>query len=220
MKKMMLSIFIVLAFLISSNTVDAKNDKPNTNQVRQRHRMRNQPQITDPNLVRKRAEMIRKHHQQRLRDRATKRAEAMGKFRKRLGETKEGAPHPALKGKAGKQMQKVQAGLIREQAKYLRRNARLLRIRELAKEQGKQAIIDRVEKLLQKERLRYSRKRQKLTMKKRNILRKQSDLNRPVPFHERELKRERGQNTETEHYRPIRVPKQNRETVKPQNTEQ
>lgn len=65
----------------------------------------------------------------------------------------------ALEGKGvDHQLEVVNTKITQEEAKHMRRAARLARIRELAVEEGKTDIVERVDKLRQKETQRYAKK--------------------------------------------------------------
>jgi hypothetical protein len=72
------------------------------------------------------------------------------------------------KGKGPQQQDRAfQKQLVHEQAKHMERQARLERIRELAVKKGDAEMIARVDKLMAKERLVYSRKLQRLQGQRR-----------------------------------------------------
>lgn len=81
-----------------------------------------------------------------------------------------------LEDKTGKginhqqQLQSLQKQLAHEQAKYMRRRARLERIKQLATEAGKTEILERVNKLLKKEQQRYNRKHKKMLQAQQEIM--------------------------------------------------
>jgi len=60
------------------------------------------------------------------------------------------------------QLQQLKLQMSHEQDKHLRRVARLQRIRELAVKQGKTDVVERVDKLLDKENKRYGTKRRRM----------------------------------------------------------
>lgn len=215
MKRIILSISILSAFLIASNALYAreKENEPNKKQVRRKRRMGNQPRLTDPNLARKRAQMIRKRRQQKMRQKAAQQARTVNESPKRPGQKQHRTSYPDLKGKAAKQMTNLQKKLVREEAKYFRRTARLMRIRQLAQEESDQETMEHVNKLLQKERIRYSRKKRQLTIKKRDILHKQTQTQEPVPFHQRQLQGQHRNRTRERNLKPADVPKQKKKNT-------
>lgn len=68
------------------------------------------------------------------------------------------------------QLKALEAQMFHEEAKHVKRVARLERIRELAAEEGNTKTVARVDKLLGKERQRYDRKLQRMQERKHKIL--------------------------------------------------
>ena len=64
----------------------------------------------------------------------------------------------------GKQLKSLEKQMKREKAKHLKRTARLERIRELAGDDSKK--LERIDKLIQKELMRYEMKQQRMNMDK------------------------------------------------------
>jgi len=77
------------------------------------------------------------------------------------------------------QLETVQKQIAHENAKHLRRLARMKRIRELALEEGNKDIVKRVDMLRQKEQRRYEHKREILRMRNRMFMRGRERKVRP-----------------------------------------
>lgn len=67
------------------------------------------------------------------------------------------------------QLMEIEQQMKQEQAKYRGRLAKLSRIRELAQQQGDNAIVERVDKLVEKDRQRYEAKTQRTERRKNAI---------------------------------------------------
>jgi predicted secreted protein len=77
---------------------------------------------------------------------------------------------PAAAGEQHKQqLMGIEQQMKQEQAKYRERLARLSRVRELAQQQGDSGIVDRVDKLIEKDRQRYEAKTQRMERRKNAI---------------------------------------------------
>jgi len=77
---------------------------------------------------------------------------------------------PAAAGELHKQqLMEIEQQMKQEQAKYRERLAKLSRIRKLAQQQGDTAIVDRVDKLIEKDRQRYEVKTQRMERRKNAI---------------------------------------------------
>ena len=77
----------------------------------------------------------------------------------------------SAKGKGHKQqLEAVLKQLSHEEAKHLKRVARLQRIRELAEAKGNIATIERIDKLMGKEQNRYERKTRRMLEREQRIL--------------------------------------------------
>ncbi len=142
---------------------DADESSEQDAQIRQRERERERQ--------RGQLEMRRKERQKsrETRRKAREKSESgqdvnrpAGKFGKTKSEGKgKKAEKDTSKGKGPQQQLKaLDAQMVREEAKHLRRVARLNRIRALAVGEGSTKIVERVGKLLGKEQQRYDLKRQ------------------------------------------------------------
>ena len=87
----------------------------------------------------------------------------------------------ADKGKGiDEQLKRLQTKISQEQAKHMRRSARLKRIRQLASEEGRTDIINRVDKLQRREIGRYAKKREILTARERRLMYRKGGKWRPA----------------------------------------
>lgn len=170
MKKVLFSVLVVLVMLWSCNIVIA--------QGRGRARGRRGED--------KRAEEVKEKGRGRQ-------ADAYESGRQDRGKRKRGRKSPRKmremmrKGKerfkGGKditqQLETIQKQIVHENAKHLRRLARMKRIRELALEEGNKDIVKRVDMLQQKEQRRYEHKREILRMRNRMFMRGRERKVRP-----------------------------------------
>jgi hypothetical protein len=78
------------------------------------------------------------------------------------------------------QLKALEAQSAQEEAKHLRRVARLERISTLASDEASRRVAARAEALVRKERMRYARKRQRLDMRMRMLMRMQERRQRPT----------------------------------------
>jgi hypothetical protein len=108
--------------------------------------------------------------------------------RERLNGGKRPSPIPELermRRELGKgmdprqQLKALEAQSAQEEAKHLRRVARLERIQGLASDEASRQVAARAEALVRKERMRYARKRQRLDMRMRMQTRRQRPTQQP-----------------------------------------
>jgi hypothetical protein len=111
----------------------------------------------DPNKARRRAkiqELRRKGRNRELREK--RRKELLKKLKDR--QKTRGRDLPIVKGPAQRrQVDALRKRITRQEAKHLRRTARLKRIRQLAKAKNAAEIVGRVDDLLNKEKMRHDR---------------------------------------------------------------
>jgi hypothetical protein len=79
------------------------------------------------------------------------------------------------------QLKTLEAQMAQEEAKHLKRVARLSRIQKLAAESASKQIITRAEVVMRKEQMRYARKCQRFDMRRRMLLRMQERRQRRPP---------------------------------------
>ena len=197
MKKVLLSLFIVLVLSWSCNIVFAKGaDKgKGGGQARQakgvqKKDWKQQVDANEPGgqgkeiQMRKREQReVRRKEQQKMREMSGKSKgkskagwdvnQPPGKSEKGKGKSR-WKGHPVEKdtgrGKGHQQQLKMlETQIVHEQAKHLWRVARLNRIRELVTE-GDAKTLERIDKLLEKEQQRYDRNRQGMQERRQKIL--------------------------------------------------
>ena len=89
---------------------------------------------------------------------------------KERGKDKDNVVEKGL-GKGHKQqLEAIKKQFVREEAKHLKRKARLERIRELAVEEENTKVVERIDKLLGKEQQRYDRKQQRMQKRQQKTL--------------------------------------------------
>jgi hypothetical protein len=84
----------------------------------------------------------------------------------------------------------LETQIAHEKAKNMRRIARLNRIKKLASEESSKEILTRIQALIQKEQLRYTRKHERMQMRKRTLLRIQERRGNMQPLDKRRLREE------------------------------
>lgn len=183
MKKVLLSILVLLILLSNSSAVFAKDKGKGggagrglkgTTKVRQKGR---EPRIdVGEQGERGKAKRVRKEERRKMRE-----MEAEGKKKAKGGEDVnwpgrkfgKGAAEEKQVGRGREHQQQlgaVRTQMTHEEAKHLRRQARLQRLRELAVEEGKTETIARIDKLIEKEQGRYGRKRQRMEKREEKVL--------------------------------------------------
>lgn len=125
----------------------------------------------------KRARQSREQLQRKMRERASE-AKEKTEVEGKLAEKKAGREKAKAKsveqskgrGRGHKQQATAAAKqLVHEKAKHRRRVARLKRIRELAEQQGNTKMVQRVDKLMQKEKTRYRRKMKRMEQRTERV---------------------------------------------------
>ena len=144
MRKVLLSFFIVLVLLWSVGTVFAKKESKGGQG--------------------KRARKVQEKSRSEDKGKAVEKDTGGDKTVKRDASRSEGK---SSKGKGHqRQLEALEKQMVQEEAKHLKRAARLERIRDLANEGGDTKVVARVNKLLEKEQQRYDRKRQRMQERK------------------------------------------------------
>ena len=199
MKKALFSV-IVLVLLWNCGTVFTQEEGKGKETDEQDKQTRKAREIgkgwqADANELRRQVESRRSRIKERQREQRQMRREELLRIRElRRSERGQDVNQPA--GKLGKdkdyqqRLETLQTQMAHEEAKHLRRIARLKRIRELAV--GEASTIARVDKLMQKEQLRYDRKQQQMRVRMRMLTRMQErgpKALRPGERRERERRR-------------------------------
>jgi hypothetical protein len=189
MKKILFSVLVALVLLWSCSNVFAQGKGGDKGPAGENKRTKGAREVgkarrpVDPNTIRRYREAKRipkaGPEQERIRELREKRREELLKTREERRKEREKnlrgrdirQPGDELgKGKDHQQRLKaLETQLVREEAKHLKRLARLKRIQELATGENSKQILARVEKLRQKEQLRYVRKRDRM-QKRKDIL--------------------------------------------------
>ncbi len=178
MKKVLLSLFIVLVLSWACGMVFAKGEGKGksargrgkaVSKIEEKKKAR-QANANEPGGQSK-GKQDRKRRQRPIPEQ--ERRQLHEKMRQRMRETRrkgEGKSEAAVSGKeAGKgrdhrqQLEAFKAQMVHEGAKHRRRLVRLKRIRELAVQAGNTKAVERVDKLLRKEYQRYGRKQQRMS---------------------------------------------------------
>jgi hypothetical protein len=123
------------------------------------------------------------------REERDKRQEELLKMRKERLEEREKGRADQLRADLGKgvdpqqRLKVLEAQTAKEEAKHLKRMARLNRIQQLAAAEASEQVITRVKALIMKEQMRYDRSRQRTDMRKRMLMRMQEGTrqDRPAP---------------------------------------
>ena len=165
MKKVLLSLAIVLVLLWSYETVFAQGKGKGTGgRAKQTEKVQREPKRRQVDAN----EPSEQGKEKRVRGQAPDRVR---KFVQRKTRRKERQKIPVIKGKEHQQQLKaLETQMVHEEAKHRRRIARLKRIRELAAEENDTKTVERVAKLLQKELLRHNHKRQRIQEGKEKVL--------------------------------------------------
>ncbi|MHC4260147.1 MAG: hypothetical protein ACYSTF_07040 [Planctomycetota bacterium] len=172
MKKALFSVLIVLVLSWSCGTVLAKDkgkgkggrpEKEATEKAKEKESSR---EAGDAKEVKKPGKDKRAQAKERVLKRIKKHEKEQGTKRKAGEGLKAGSDANRPTDKAARvkgrerQFEILQKKTAQEEAKHMRRQARLQRIRELAVAEGKTDIVARVDKLLQRENERYAKKQQ------------------------------------------------------------
>ncbi|HUT31182.1 MAG TPA: hypothetical protein VMX13_15410 [Sedimentisphaerales bacterium] len=174
MKKNVFSLFAGLVLLWSCSFVFAQSEDSNAGAENKRAKKLREiaarTRSADANAPPRRAEVIQTAERERQRELARqqreKRMKEMMKEREKsiekLGNRNE-AGGPLQKGMdRQQQLSSFQQQISQEEQKHLERMAKLNRIRELAEKKDAKESIARVGKLVQKEQMRYERKREQM----------------------------------------------------------
>jgi len=175
MRKALFSV-VVLVLLWNCGTVFAQEQgkaKQTNEQDKQKRRAQKigRGWQSDANELRRRVEAGRERIRGRRREQRQMRREELLKVREMGRRERAGQDVNQPAGKLGKgrdyqqQLDALKTQMVHEEAKHLKRIARLKRIRELAV--GEASTIARVDKLMQKEQLRYDRKQQHMRVRMR-----------------------------------------------------
>jgi len=176
MKKALLALLIMFVLLWNCGTVVAKNEaKEKKRRGPRKHAARvdrrtkaRRVDVNEPgDREQRRLEMLKRRRAQ------LKMREARGKGKERLKGRPDLRPpvEELAKGKEHQQQLKAfEAQMAKEVAKHRRRLARLKRIRELAVEDNNTKTVERVDKLLRKEQMRYRRKGRRMQIRKQRAL--------------------------------------------------
>jgi hypothetical protein len=174
MKKNVFSIFAGLVLLWSCSFVFAQGQDSNagaeSKRARKLREITERARSAEPNDPRRRAEGIQNAERERQRELARqqreKRMKEMMKEREKSIEksgSRDETAGPFRKGMdRQQQLKSFQEQMSKEEQKHLERMAKLNRIRELAEKKDAKESMARVGKLVQKEQMRYERKRQQI----------------------------------------------------------
>ena len=177
MKKALFSV-VVLVLLWNCGTVFTQEEGKGRGTDEQDKQKRRAQEIgrgwqSDANELRSRVEAGRERIRGRKREQRQMRREELLRIREMGRRERAGQDVNQPSGKLGKdkdyqqRLKALQTQMAHEEAKHLRRIARLKRIRELAV--GEASTIGRVDKLMQKEQLRYDRKQQHMRVRMRML---------------------------------------------------
>jgi hypothetical protein len=181
MKKILFAVLITLIVLANYGTASAQSkgagrEGGKTERVRERRKA----QQADANEPRGQVEAAQAQ-EERERERRERRRQELMRLRKVRLQERERARlagdvnRPEAEPGKGKEHQQqlaaMRAKIERERAKHLERTAKLERIRELAVAEESSETIARVDKLMQKERQRYTRKHRRMEMQMRTLMR-------------------------------------------------
>ncbi|MHC4474835.1 MAG: hypothetical protein ACYTEL_04275 [Planctomycetota bacterium] len=171
---------LVAVFVLVASTVTLAQDKDAAQKEERRKELQEKVQRVSPpdaSELRRKAKIDELRRKDRGREqREKRRQELMKKIRERE-KTKAGRDigQPGAKGKDfQRQLGVLKKQMTREDAKNLKRMARLRRIRQLADTENNTKIIERVDKLIRKEQMRYNRKREKMRGRMRMFTRMQA----------------------------------------------
>jgi len=169
MNKILISLFVACLILVNCNLCLAQGAEADSNDAGTVSGDATGSGATaDADKAAEPADANRQRHQRNL-ERIRQRRKQMLESRERTA----GQPRPRA-GRGGgpeKRLEQLRLQLERENEKHLRRIARINRIKELAAEERLTKVVERVDKLLNKEQQRHSRKQKRLQSEVRNLAR-------------------------------------------------
>lgn len=178
--KQIISAASVTVFVLVACTVTLAQDKDAAQKDDRRKELQEKVQRVSPpdaSELRRKAKINELRRKDRSREQREKRRQELMKKIKEREKTKAGRDIglPEAKGKDfQRQLGVLKKQMTQEDAKNLKRMARLRRIRLLADDENNTKIIERVDKLIRKEQMRYSRKREKMRGRMRMFTRMQA----------------------------------------------
>jgi len=208
MKKVLLSVVITLILLWNCGTAFPQGKRKDPNSVKGRIEGERETdkgrRSVDPNVLRREAELKRLQNLGQERDRMRQlrekqRKDLMKRYQERREERErflKGAGAERLEGEFGEgvdhqqQLKALQTQMAKEDAKHLKRMARLKRIEELAAGEDSKQIATRIVKLRRREQQRYGIKRERMQRRMHMLLRMQQEGQNIQPPDEKRLSEE------------------------------